>query len=922
MGKKFFYIFTVLLFSLSAASAATDTEGKQLFPLMGGTTSDGIVVSEPLLDGFQVTTDNMLNVVGTVAKATAIFTVTVPDGKVAVLEYSGIVKAMKPKGAKVRNPQTFFSVRYDDKLAKHHKEKAKIEICSEFIRIGEGKHTVILEGNCTPEPCILGGTLNPIYIHIHDFTEPKLLREPICGQPGIINSKCIICGIDSTRRIAPKYQAHVLKKNATTKTSCMSNIGSLTFCEQCPYSEIERKDSIVGHDFDEDGRCRECKLRRPKSNAEHSVYEIYEASELRVLSELISLGIVPGNIGIDIKADLKFSRDTTMTPLGTFEHPFQGVLNGNGHRIRGISNCFQGVDCLGLVGVAKGTLTSHAVIANLIYDAENTMKGTACVGGIVGYASCCDIVNCASFGALEGLNYVGSIVGYADQYVSFQNCASVSSIRTQGNWNPMACGLPHGRILNSYGAATNSLGGAVDELATTTFRHCFTTMGSDEGLTFVSPDVMSSYNMVEMLNQQSESPAFVMSENDAYPLPVVNTTIKAMPNADIPTKWKAIPRRVMLGDVTDGGYVKSEKDSQIEVYGGYVDETATAALGMTLEEVVRKDSVQYDDFDRAYILTCSVDNGDFEMFEPISGGSMQDFESYMLAPDSTYLKYTRYYVSGENVKPVTETIDDWSGPNEQIDEYDIKDGIYRHVSHIIIENEDKVTYQENVDGRMMTTWSLKTVYNESGEAVAIETYSHNHNTGETRLEYRYEYDSDDSSGSGDSSGSASPYYAEYVDEATNTIHIIFNDLQSNTNTVISREHYILSADDQYLREIRTEKMIDGKPYLIDGMYFVYNNDDGDLLQCVAYGPEDSDDLESDLRAYQYMEFLGIWKTDPYPTAIQIPTVEKPSIDKQKDYTVYDIQGRVVRRVTNLHDPFSGLPKGLYIYQGSKYLKRN
>ena len=170
MGKKFFYIFTVLLFSLSAASAATDTEGKQLFPLMGGTTSDGIVVSEPLLDGFQVTTDNMLNVVETVAKATAIFTVTVPDGKVAVLEYSGIVKAMKPKGAKVRNPQTFFSVRYDDKLAKHHKEKAKIEICSEFIRIGEGKHTVILEGNCTPEPCILGGTLNPIYIHIHDFT--------------------------------------------------------------------------------------------------------------------------------------------------------------------------------------------------------------------------------------------------------------------------------------------------------------------------------------------------------------------------------------------------------------------------------------------------------------------------------------------------------------------------------------------------------------------------------------------------------------------------------------------------------------------------------------------------------------------------------------------------------------------------------
>jgi hypothetical protein len=82
------------------------------------------------------------------------------------------------------------------------------------------------------------------------------------------------------------------------------------------------------------------------------------------------------------------------------------VLNGNGHRIRGIINCFQGVDCLGFVGVAKGTPLSHAVIANLIFDAGNTMKGSACVGGIVGYAAYTDIVNCASFGALEGNNYV------------------------------------------------------------------------------------------------------------------------------------------------------------------------------------------------------------------------------------------------------------------------------------------------------------------------------------------------------------------------------------------------------------------------------------------------------------------------------------------------------------------------------------
>lgn len=116
-------------------------------------------------------------------------------------------------------------------------------------------------------------------------------------------------------------------------------------------------------------------------------------------------------------------------------------------------------------------------------------------------------------------------------------------------------------------------------------------------------------------------------------------------------------------------------------------------------------------------------------------------------------------------------------------------------------------------------------------------------------------------------------------------------------------------------------MIDGQPYLTDGMYFVYNNE-GELEQSVAYGPEDTNQPGTDMKAYLYFEYLGIWKSDPYPTAIQVPTVTKPSMDNKKDYNIYDMHGRVVRRATNLHDPFSGLPNGLYIYQGNKYLKRN
>jgi len=40
-----------------------------------------------------------------------------------------------------------------------------------------------------------------------------------------------------------------------------------------------------------------------------------------------------------------------------------------------------------------------------------------------------------------------------------------------------------------------------------------------------------------------------------------------------------------------------------------------------------------------------------------------------------------------------------------------------------------------------------------------------------------------------------------------------------------------------------------------------------------------------------------------------------------DAIVYDIQGRVARKVTDMKDPFSGLSRGFYIYQGKKFLKR-
>lgn len=914
MCRKYFYILTVLLFSLSISSFGYGI--RKPFIWTGGTTTDGIVISKPKLDGFFVNNNNTgLNVVKEIQKATIIFDVVVPNGKVADLEYKVLILLASEEKIISANAKLFFNTKLDNNTARHHEDTEKISFNSEIIRIPSGKHTITIEANFEAAKCIMVGGIKAMYIHVHDFSETRLLRQPICGQRGVNNSKCTVCGMDSTIYLPPKYKDHSLKESSTTNTSCLSNMGKLRICEHCPYSEIERKDSIKSHTFGDDDKCTVCGLHKPKSNADHSVYEIYDASEMRVLAEMVQIGQIPGNIGIDIKADLIFSNEVTMLPLGSFEHPFQGVLNGNGHRIRGIVNCFQGIDCLGLVGVAKGTILSHAVIANLIFDAENTMKGTACVGGIVGYAAYCDIVNCASFGVLEGQNYVGSLVGYADQHVTFQNCASVSPIRTAGHWNPMACGLPNGHILNSYGAATNSMDGEPDQLPTATFRHCFTTHGADEGLKLVSRDMMSTYNMVELLNEESDSPTFMMSETDAYPIPVVNTSIQAMANPDIPTEWKAIPRRIQLSDVTEGdGIELSEKEREIEIIGGYSDEDAIATLGTSVEEIMKKDSVEYADFDRAYIVARSVEGEELELYALITGGEPLSFESYIETPDSSYEKLTEYYISSSgNVKAVKETIDDKSGAEEYIDEYEVTDGSRSLVSRTIIEGDKNITYQENIDGSLQTLWNIQTAYNQEGKAIAAEVYSHNATTGETKLEYSYDFTTTNSSPENNK------YHSEYVDEETNTIHILFNDLDSITGEVTARLHIIIDPDAQTIKQILAEKMIDGQPSLTDGMYFVYDEDV--LLQAVAYGPKDVNQPGVNLRPYQCFDFVGLWISTPYPTAIRIPSVTKTSLEKHSDFNIYDMQGRLVRRVTDLNDPFSGLPTGLYIYQGNKYLKR-
>jgi hypothetical protein len=652
----------------------------------------------------------------------------------------------------------------------------------------------------------------------------------------------------------------------------------------------------------------------PTCNAD-MVFTINNAGELRVLSEMLSIGRISGNIGIDIQSDLEFNDSVTMLPLGNFYYPFQGILNGNGHRVFGISNFNEGTDCLGIVGVAKGTLLSHAVIANLIFDRGNTMCGEACVGAIAGYAEYCDITNCANFATLEGNDYVGGIVGYAGQQVSIANCASVGTLRTRGKWNPIACGMPLGHVLNSYGVCVNDKGGTLDELPTTTLRHCFATLGS--GLTIITDNMLPDYDMVQTLNEESEQPTFEMSQRYNCPVPVVNSKVVAMTNRSLPVSYSPVLNRAASeesGEDSNGGDDDdSGKDTEVVVMGGYVNDSSPVRYFKKIDEVMREDSLLYPDFDRTYIISRTApDNA--KLYEPCSGGQMIAFSSFLIPADTAYLSYREYDIlSADTVMALTETVDYIVRGQEHIDEYNIAEGTYTLKSRITFENDYDIICQENVDGILQRTWSIETLYDSLGTARVTNGYSHNYRTGESTLEYSRSYSNDI-----DDDDEDEGIYKEY--QEGDSIHAIYTYKDFGDVRNPYRSHYIFRASDLALLDWRTEELVNGEVYLRDGIYFVYN-DEGSLLQSVSYGPVVDNQLGGEMRPYLYYEYKGSWQSNLFPTAIEIPTVKQPSAQQRIDHHVYNLQGRMMRTVTDAKDPFSGLPKGIYIYQGKKYFKR-
>ena len=233
-----------------------------------------------------------------------------------------------------------------------------------------------------------------------------------------------------------------------------------------------------------------------EATATTKTMEISTFQDLEDLATRVNGGDNMGDYTIRLTKDIIQEGDNrnqwdALTPIGTAEHPFSGVFDGQGHTIKNVRTYHDDNnnvdDNVGLFGYTDGAVISNLILQNislrgrsnvgvvvgnanysmihdvLVYDAAATdgtkyycteatdgnagglvgkadettiidsyfygkVKGTEAAGGIVGESASVNVSDCAAGHTVEGSNFAGGIVGKAGTATNVARCYSRSTL--------------------------------------------------------------------------------------------------------------------------------------------------------------------------------------------------------------------------------------------------------------------------------------------------------------------------------------------------------------------------------------------------------------------------------------------------------------------------------------------------------------
>lgn len=148
---------------------------------------------------------------------------------------------------------------------------------------------------------------------------------------------------------------------------------------------------------------------------ESAPYLIKTANDLTMFSRLL-------NMGKYTSAHFKLTADIDMTNIAyASASEFKGTLDGDGHKITGLTISETAGERVGLVGFLNGGTIKNLGIEN------STIKGKKWVGALVGRTMNAVITNCYSKATVIGTDDVGGLVGMLNS-TQLSNCYSMATV--------------------------------------------------------------------------------------------------------------------------------------------------------------------------------------------------------------------------------------------------------------------------------------------------------------------------------------------------------------------------------------------------------------------------------------------------------------------------------------------------------------
>ena len=176
------------------------------------------------------------------------------------------------------------------------------------------------------------------------------------------------------------------------------------------------------------------------ANGAGSIREINSAADLLALAEEVNSGTSYAGITITLKADIDLSAYGTgntgfnggkgWIPIGKSGYPFQGIFDGGGMEINGLTINDTANSLVGLFGIMSTSGETKCGVKNLNVTGAN-ITGKDNVGGIVGNIGNGQLNNCQITGTVTGAAYTGYSLGYTGGIAGCAYESDITDCRSQ-----------------------------------------------------------------------------------------------------------------------------------------------------------------------------------------------------------------------------------------------------------------------------------------------------------------------------------------------------------------------------------------------------------------------------------------------------------------------------------------------------------